>query len=177
MTDTRLMLVSAATALLDAGGPAGVTLREVGSRAGVSHNAPYKHFRDKESLLAAVAADELTAYRDILDSAKDLSYAANAYLARLLTYPQRFRLVYGPWTQDHEVLRELAEAAHQSLVEAVRRAQAQREIAGGPPELVGDLLRSTAHGAVELELGRHLDKGRRSRSASELMSVLLLALR
>jgi AcrR family transcriptional regulator len=37
-----------------------VTLREVGRLAGVSHNAPYKHFAGKEDLLAAVAARELS---------------------------------------------------------------------------------------------------------------------
>jgi Bacterial regulatory proteins, tetR family len=39
---TRDALVAAAAQLLDAGGPEAVTLREVGHRAGVSHNAPYK---------------------------------------------------------------------------------------------------------------------------------------
>src|SRR6202051_1236633 len=37
-------------------GSAAFTLREVARRAGVSHNAPYRHFRDKNALLAAVAA-------------------------------------------------------------------------------------------------------------------------
>ena len=47
--------------LLDEGGVDHVTLREVGRRAGVSHNAPYKHFESKEALLAAIAARELAA--------------------------------------------------------------------------------------------------------------------
>ncbi|WP_291410022.1 TetR/AcrR family transcriptional regulator [Actinophytocola sp.] len=51
---TRESLVDAATALLDEGGVAAVTLREVGRQVGVSHNAPYKHFASKELLLAAV---------------------------------------------------------------------------------------------------------------------------
>ena len=57
---TREALLDAATDLLDEGGPVAVTLREVGHRAGLSHNAPYKHFADKNALLAAVAARELT---------------------------------------------------------------------------------------------------------------------
>ena len=54
---TRRALLDAAAALLDSGGPAAVTLREVGARAGVSRGAPYRHFPDKENLLTAVAAE------------------------------------------------------------------------------------------------------------------------
>lgn len=36
-------------------GPAGVVLREVARRAGVSHNAAYRHFADRDELLALVA--------------------------------------------------------------------------------------------------------------------------
>jgi len=33
----------------------GFTLREVARRAGVSHNAPYRHFKDRDDLMATVA--------------------------------------------------------------------------------------------------------------------------
>src|SRR5689334_7743650 len=54
---TRRALLDAAAALLDSGGPAAVTLREVGARAGVSRGASYRHFPDKENLLTEVAAE------------------------------------------------------------------------------------------------------------------------
>ena len=54
---TRRALLNDAAELLDSGGPAAVTLREVGARAGVSRGAPYRHFADKESLLTAVAVE------------------------------------------------------------------------------------------------------------------------
>src|ERR1035438_6082563 len=57
-------LLDASLALIRKSGPGGFTLREVARRAGVSHNAPYRHFRNKEELLAALAAegfDRLTA--------------------------------------------------------------------------------------------------------------------
>jgi len=47
--------VAAAIELITEVGPLGFTLREVARRAGVSHNAPYRHFPSKEHLLAAVA--------------------------------------------------------------------------------------------------------------------------
>ncbi len=51
-----LALVEAALALLDETLDWAFSLREVARRAGVSHNAPYKHFAEKRDLLAAVAA-------------------------------------------------------------------------------------------------------------------------
>lgn len=48
-------LLDAALALLEEGGPDGLSLRGVARRAGVSHNAPYNHFDAKGALLAALA--------------------------------------------------------------------------------------------------------------------------
>lgn len=51
----RAALVEAATELARTKGPDGVVLREVARRTEVSHNAAYRHFADREALLAAVA--------------------------------------------------------------------------------------------------------------------------
>ena len=52
----REALLEAAIRLIAEVGPTAFTLREVARRAGVSHNAPYRHFHDREDLMAAVAA-------------------------------------------------------------------------------------------------------------------------
>ena len=52
----RKALLGAAIELIATVGSDGFTLREITRRAGVSHNAPYRHFRSKEDLIAAVAA-------------------------------------------------------------------------------------------------------------------------
>ena len=60
----RKTLLDAAVALIGEVGPRAFTLREVARRAGVSHNAPYRHFAGKDELLVAVAEegfDRLTA--------------------------------------------------------------------------------------------------------------------
>jgi AcrR family transcriptional regulator len=55
--DLRRSLLDAALALVADAGPRGFTLREAARRAGVSHNAPYRHFRDNEELPATVAVE------------------------------------------------------------------------------------------------------------------------
>src|ERR1700681_3709035 len=53
----RKTLLDAAVTLVGEVGPRAFTLREVARRAGVSHNAPYRHFASKDELLVAVAAE------------------------------------------------------------------------------------------------------------------------
>jgi AcrR family transcriptional regulator len=51
----RPALVETAVGLAQASGPEGVVLREVARQTGVSHNAAYRHFADRDELLAEVA--------------------------------------------------------------------------------------------------------------------------
>jgi len=60
----RVALIDAGVELAREGGPDAVVLREASRRAGVSHNAAYRHFADRDELLAAVSA---TAMRELAD--------------------------------------------------------------------------------------------------------------
>ena len=62
--DLRRSLINAALALVAEAQDWTFSLREVARRAGVSHNAPYNHFADKQELLAAVAEAGFLALRD-----------------------------------------------------------------------------------------------------------------
>lgn len=57
--DLRAALLEAALSELTEKGPRRFSLRQVAARAGVSHAAPYRHFRDKDDLLAALVRDGL----------------------------------------------------------------------------------------------------------------------
>src|SRR6266481_2821386 len=81
------VLLRTAIQLIGEVGPVGFTLREVARRAGVSHNAPYRHFQDKEELLAAVAAQGFRELNQaMLDAAKQNSDALDRLKRSGLAY-------------------------------------------------------------------------------------------
>jgi AcrR family transcriptional regulator len=94
--DLRAELVRVAGDILDQGGPATLTLREAARRAGVSHSAPYRHFADRETLLAEVVAQGFAQLGAALHGAAAAGgvEVARAYLRFALAHPRRYRLMY-----------------------------------------------------------------------------------
>jgi AcrR family transcriptional regulator len=158
-SSTRDALVDAATQLLDEGGPEAVTLREVGRRAGVSHNAPYKHFTGKEALLATVAARELRQQSAAAAAAVSLRSVLHGYAEWALAHPERFRLVFGSWSAGSAELAAAAETARAALIALVGGEQRASRLPHGDPERLAALLQALAHGAVALALAGHLSHG------------------
>jgi AcrR family transcriptional regulator len=111
----RPALIAAARALLDEGGPNAVGLRETARRVGVSPTATYRHFRDKDSLLAAVAAEGFWAFGVALDAAardgQPRSAMGRAYVEFALANPGLFRLMFGAQIRERDKFPELTEAA------------------------------------------------------------------
>jgi AcrR family transcriptional regulator len=95
-------LVEASIALAREGGPDRVILREAARAAGVSHSAAYRHFADREALLAEVACfarNELAAeMRRRVNRTKDprrrLRAVGTAYIDFALNEPGLFRTAF-----------------------------------------------------------------------------------
>lgn len=177
MESTRERLIAAAAELLDQGGPAAVTLRGVGKAAGVSHNAPYRHFADKDALLAAVAARELARQGANLDrvgvSVADVQAMLQGYVRWALRYPERFRLTFGRWDRENAELGTAAGGARAALTRAVAAAQARGELPRGDPERLSALLLALAHGAADQALAGHLSaSGKGAADAEDLVADL-----
>jgi AcrR family transcriptional regulator len=64
----RAALIDAGLQLARDGGPDAVVLREVSRRAGVSHNAAYRHFADRDSLLKAICDRCMGALARLMES-------------------------------------------------------------------------------------------------------------
>ena len=174
MAETRRdSLISAAAALLDQGGPVAVTLRAVGHAAGVSHNAPYKHFADKDALLAAVAGRELNRLPRPPVDGTDVQPPPTAkalmigYVRWARRYPERFKLTFGRWTRENPELAEAATQSRASLIGAVIRGQAEGDLPPGDPERLTALLLALAHGAADLALSGHLAADGKGRADPE----------
>lgn len=94
--DLRAELVRVAGEILDEDGSAALTLREAARRAGVSHSAPYRHFADREALLAEVVghgfAQLAAAVREAMPQGGGA--VASAYLRFALDRPHSYRLMY-----------------------------------------------------------------------------------
>ncbi|WP_329538084.1 TetR/AcrR family transcriptional regulator (plasmid) [Streptomyces sp. NBC_01450] len=118
--DLRAACLRAALDLLEESDEAAVSLRAVARRAGVSSNAPYRHYPDKEALLAALAAHGFHELRRSLLTAEQAATAgqeivalAQAYVRYALDHPALFRLMFcRPCTPSHPEVRAAGDAAY-----------------------------------------------------------------
>jgi len=175
----RETLIEAAAQLLDQGGPAAVTLRAVGKAAGVSHNAPYKHFDSKEALLAAVAGRELRRPSQTLDVGpfERLWAGLRLYAAWAVRHPERFSLTVSRWTEENAAFAAAQAEARADWVTLVFAAQAAGRLPPGDAERMTALLLSTAEGAVNLALTGRLSKtGPGHASPEDLIDDLFVSL-
>jgi AcrR family transcriptional regulator len=99
--DARNALVRAAEALLESSGAAGLSLRQLSERAGLSRQAAYNHFADKQALLAELARAGFERLGAGLRRAATghsskiaLEQAADAYIAFAQRSPAQFRLMF-----------------------------------------------------------------------------------
>jgi AcrR family transcriptional regulator len=159
-------LMKASLDLIRKAGPSGFTLREVARRAGVSHNAPYRHFRDKEELMAALAAegfDRLTAAmthaaKSATGALERFRMSGRGYVEFALRYPQHFAVMFEvPCQLDfYPQTHAAAERALGTLVRHVEVCQAEQVLPPGDPKPFALLAWSMVHGVAKLAIGGRL---------------------
>ena len=159
----REVLLESALLLIAEVGPTGFTLRELARRAGVSHNAPYRHFRDRDDLMAAVATQgyrELThamrrAGQDHTDPLQRLKQAGLAYISFALRRPEHFAVMFdGPVSleTEHPGSSDAAKEAFRTLVSFVRGCQEGGQFPPGDPQNFTLLAWSMVHGVAKLAI-------------------------
>src|SRR5580698_4098671 len=119
--DLHRALIATALKLVEESDVAGLTLREVARRAGVTHAAPYHHFKNKAALLAVLAEEGYRAlYTEQLQAAAKagadpiarLQAIGLAYVRFAIHHPGHFRVMFRSDPADW--------AKHPTLLEAVQ---------------------------------------------------------
>ena len=146
--DLRSALLHASGELLEEQGLANLSLREAARRAGVSHNAPYRHFPDREALLAALAAEGFGMLGKALQGRTGREMG-EAYVRFALEHPNRFRLMFGGQLQldRHPALAAAADRTYEALAAAFRELPDPGKAAAAAWSLV--------HGLAHLLLDGH----------------------
>jgi AcrR family transcriptional regulator len=123
--DLRQSLIEAAIELMGEKGISDLSLRQVARRVGVSHNAPYRHFEDKEALLSAVAEQGFRSLQVAMEAAKEqtppdssqqLAAIGAAYVHFALDHPFHYRLMFGDFRCSFDQYSALAQASQESFM-------------------------------------------------------------
>jgi AcrR family transcriptional regulator len=168
----RQTLLDAAVTLIGEVGPRAFTLREVARRAGVSHNAPYRHFASKDELLAEVAAqgfDRLTASMQksmarATSARERLQECGCGYVAFALRWPQHFLVMFDLPQAPHGQKKHHAtgQNAFAVLEECIAAAQRSGDFPAGDPLPLAWTAWSLVHGIAKLAISGNLPLSTRS---------------
>jgi AcrR family transcriptional regulator len=162
-------------------GPDGVTLRDLASAMGVSPMTPYRYFKDKDAILAAVRVRAFSRFAQAMESAeasgarKKGVFTGAAYVDWALKNPAAYRLMFDTQQPTAEAYPDLIAAmarARETMTAYWRRIKAQGRFKGDV-ELAGHMMWSAMHGAVMLEMAGLLHK---AMDARKLAARALLAL-
>lgn len=168
--DFRDALCKAALRQFAEHGYTGVTLRRLAAELGCSAMTPYRYFRDKDEILAAVRAAAFGRFADaqeralqgLIDPGDRLEALGRAYLTFAREEPHAYRVMFelhqNPEPRHTEQLRQ-EERAWGCLRREVGRA-IDAGVLGGDPDTVAHLLWAGLHGVVSLELAGKLRLGR-----------------
>lgn len=162
-------LLAATVRVLDRDGVAGLTLRAVGTEAGVSAPAVYWHFKDKDSLVIRVqeelASDFVTRMKAAVGSAapqKGISAVGDAVIEYVIEHPHRFQLLFRvPPRKASHVLRKTPppNSTFGALVEIVKQEMKSGFLTVENPASVALTITALLQGLVTLlERDRFTDR-------------------
>jgi AcrR family transcriptional regulator len=165
--DLKNALIAAGVEILAKEGLSGLSLRKVAERAGVSHNAPYSHFPDKQSLIAAISTEgfkqlyaelgaAISSYPN--DPKRQLQEGACAYAQFAMNHTDTFKIMFSGVLEkekEYPAFVEISQKTFERVVDVVRACQAigvLRSVRTIPPEMTAVALWGQIHGIISLML-------------------------
>ena len=160
--DLRNALIQAGLEILSEGGSQELDLRKVARRAGVSHAAPYRHFADKQALIAAINEEGFHLLSERIRSSlcevsdepvEQLLGVALAYVRFAQENPWLMREMFSGITIERETFESLhaaSKSVYQLYAEVIRSGQERGKIVDGEPTALAGVLWSVLHGLAML---------------------------
>jgi AcrR family transcriptional regulator len=156
-------LLDAASDILETEGPDALSVRRIASAAGVAPMGVYNHFESKNGIIDALFMQGFERLRQALATAiaekqdpyEALREGGRRYRALALAHPMAYQLMFMrtiPGYEPSETAYTVAAGAFESLVDAVVRAMHAGVLATAPPTEIAQIIWSSLHGWVSLEL-------------------------
>jgi AcrR family transcriptional regulator len=161
--DLRRALLGEALRTIQRDGVEQLTLRGVGEKLGVSRTALYRHFSDKQALLAAVGREGFRMLRLALTAAREehgggregFEAMGLAYVQFAVDHPSHYRVMFGRFLEscgkDAGFVEE-ATAAFQVLVDSLVEQQQAGLVRRDDPQLLARFIWSVVHGIAMLAI-------------------------
>jgi len=167
--DLRSALLRGAVDIIAGEGVENLSLRSLAKGCGVSQTAPYRHFEDKNALLAALAEEgfiELTAAMTnargmAKDEADALKQIGKAYIQWGMKYPEKYRLMFSSGIANrcsYEPLNRAGEAAYKALLDVFENAIARGVFRDQDPSMLSNTAWAMVHGLATLSVDRFSDQ-------------------
>lgn len=181
--DFRQRLCDAAEHLFAERGAEGVTIRELAAAVGVSPMTPYRYFKDKDAILAAVRARAFDRHAAALeaayaatanDRAARPNALADAYIRFAEENPEAYKLMFDvrqPSAGDYPELVRAGDRSYRTMTLQLSEKAAEGALPGDP-EKIGQMYWAALHGPLMLEMSGLMDR----KSARALIRELIATL-
>jgi AcrR family transcriptional regulator len=171
-------LIKAGVEILAKEGISGLSLRKVAQRAGVSHSAPYAHFPDKQSLIAAISTEgfnqlyaELDAVTSLYpdDPRKQLLEGSQTYVRFAMSNSDTFKIMFSGVLEKEKEYPTFVEISHKTFERVVGIVQACQDagiLRAPPSDMAAVIIWGQIHGIIALAM-----EGQISRTVLEQHTV------
>jgi len=164
----KKVLIDSAVELISEKGAGALSLRMIARRAGVSHAAPYRHFKNKKEILAAVAKQgfdmmlEETRKRISESRGNELDHFAIcglSYIDFAVKFPAHFRVMFGTRMENSyfsEKLKPVSQPVFRLLLDSIIACQEKGLLKPGDPFRMAMSAWSIVHGFAMLRIDNHI---------------------
>lgn len=166
--DLKNALIDAGISILKQEGVRGLSLRSAAQKAGVSHSAPYAHFKDKQALIAAISTRGLQQFYEMVshiaashqgNPGEQLYEVAWAYTKFAMTDTGLFKIIFSSIIEREHDYPDFVEISHRNfglIVEVIENNQKAGILKQGDSELIALSVWSMVHGFISLVLEKQI---------------------